>query len=418
MSNIKTDKVGSKLYLEWEREGVEAEVSRVHESKSALNAHVVISYTPKRVEQTGQGHHLIKRSWNLFSQQSINSVVKALEARDTFDINWESIIEQLVVTVDSNSWEVSDSATIGNDPIVYEDRHVLYPFVRKNQINMIYGSAGIGKSYIAVTAALCVQTGIAHKGLIPEQGNVLYLDWESERDDLNERTVAVKEGFKDEYQNEYLDQAEFEYRKVRGSLDKVQDEISDVVHSNNVKLIIVDSVGGALQGNINDADAIAEFSGILRSYNTSVLALDHVAKGNNDKPIGSIYKEAFARNLWRMSGDHPVGSDEMEIAFEHTKTNHKRMNPVAFDAKFYTDSTYDITNKFTIKSKLIDDSSLLKRDIEEVLYEQILLNPGMDRNNLINTLDKYPQTEIDITLETLLRTNKIMQDSHGGYGTK
>ena len=59
MSNIKTNKVGSKLYVEWEREGVEAEVSRVHESKSALNAHVVIKYTPKRVEQTGQGHHLI-----------------------------------------------------------------------------------------------------------------------------------------------------------------------------------------------------------------------------------------------------------------------------------------------------------------------------------------------------------------------
>ena len=418
MSNIKTNKVGSKLYIEWEREGVEAEVSRVHESKSALNAHVVIKYTPKRVEQTGQGNHLIKRSWNLFSQQSINSVIKALESRDTFNINWESIIEQLVVTVDSNSWEVSDSSAIGNEPIVYEDRHVLYPFVRKNQINMIYGSAGIGKSYIAVTIALCVQTGIGHEGLLPEQGNVLYLDWESEREDLNERTVAVKQGFIEEYDGDYLDIAEFEYRKIRGSLDKVQDEISDIVYNKDIKLIIVDSVGGALQGNINDADSIAEFSGILRSYNTSILALDHVAKGNNDKPIGSIYKEAFARNLWRMSGDHPVGSDEMEIAFEHTKTNHKRMNPVAFDAKFYSDSTYDITNKFTIKSKSLDNSGLLKRPIEDALYDQIILNPGIDRNNLINVLDKYPQTEIDMTLETLIRTNKIMQDSHGGYGSK
>ena len=116
--SLKTDKVGSKLYIQWEREGVEAEVSRVYESKSALNAHVVMRYMPKRIEQTGQGNHLIKRSWNLFSQQSINSVVKALENRDTFDINWEQIIEQLGVVVDSNSWEVSDSAAIGNDPIV------------------------------------------------------------------------------------------------------------------------------------------------------------------------------------------------------------------------------------------------------------------------------------------------------------
>jgi len=418
MSNIKTDKVGSKLYIQWEREGVEAEISRVHESKAALNAHVVISYMQKRVDQTGQGHHLIKRSWNLFSQQSINSVIKALENRDTFDINWESLMEQLVVTVDSNSWEVSDSATIGNEPIIYEDRHVLYPFVRKNQINMIYGAAGIGKSYIAVTIALCVQTGIAHNGLLPEQGNVLYLDWESERSDLNERTVAVKQGFLEVYDGDHLDNAEFEYRKVRGSLNKVQDEISDLVHTNNIKLIVVDSVGGALQGMINDADSIAEFAGILRSYNTSILALDHVSKGSNDKPIGSVYKEAFARNLWRMTGDHPVGSDEMEIAFEHTKTNHKRMNPIAFDAKFYSDSTYDITNKFTLKSKLINDSTLLKRPIEDILYEQILLNPGMDRTRLVGTLDKYPQAEIDVTLDTLVRTNKIMQDSYGGYGSK
>ena len=169
---------------------------------------------------------------------------------------------------------------------------------------------------------------------------------------------------------------------------------------------------------INDADAIAEFAGILRSYNTSILALDHVAKSNNDKPIGSIYKEAFARNLWRMSGDHPVGSDEMEIAFEHTKTNHKRLNPIAFDAQFYTDSTYDITNKFTLDSKLINESALLKRPIEDVLHEQILLNPGINRNQLVSTLDKYPQTEIDITLENLLRVNKIIQDSYGGYGNK
>ena len=60
----------------------------------------------------------------------------------------------------------------------------------------------------------------------------------------------------------------------------------------------------------------------------------------------------------------------------------------------------------------------MKRPVEDVLHEQILLNPGINRNNLINVLDKYPQTEIDITLEHLLKGNKIMQDSHGGYGAK
>jgi hypothetical protein len=96
MSEVKTDKVGSKLYIQWEREGVEAEISRVHENKSTLNAHVVMRYTPKRVEETGQGTHLIKRSFNIFADPTINSIIKSLEKRDTFDINWEQIMEQLI----------------------------------------------------------------------------------------------------------------------------------------------------------------------------------------------------------------------------------------------------------------------------------------------------------------------------------
>ena len=63
----------------------------------------------------------------------------------------------------------------------------MFPFIRKNAINIIYGAGGSGKSYLSVFLGLLVQSGKSYAGLNPDQGNVLYLDWESEEKDLNER---------------------------------------------------------------------------------------------------------------------------------------------------------------------------------------------------------------------------------------
>ena len=35
---------------------------------------------------------------------------------------------------------------------------------------------------------------MSYASLLPDKGNVLYIDWESEENDLNERTKAIKKG--------------------------------------------------------------------------------------------------------------------------------------------------------------------------------------------------------------------------------
>ena len=78
-----------------------------------------------------------------------------------------------------------ESIKIGNLPVVNEEKHYLFPFVRKNAINIIYGPGASGKSYLACLIGLLVQSGKSYAGLNPDQGNVLYLDWESDPEDLS-----------------------------------------------------------------------------------------------------------------------------------------------------------------------------------------------------------------------------------------
>jgi len=371
MSKPTVQATGSKIYLTWKDDGIKMVVRKISDkSSTGLTGEILIEYLPNKIEGTNLGSHLMIRKINLTSQQSLNTIIRALEEMTTelFDINWRRIMEQLVYNVSKYKGGNVESVLIGNTPVVNEEKHYIFPFIRKNAINIIYGAGGSGKSYLSVLFGLLVQSGKSYAGLAPDQGNVLYLDWESDPEDLNERLRAVKAGLVETHPD--IDDIEFLYYRCKDKFVNEEDAIADMIVENNIGLIIIDSFGGALAGEINDSEASMQLANSLRSLNVSILGIDHVSKGNSDSPIGTVYKVNLARNLWSVTNKIDEVNNKMEVVLKHTKTNNKKEFPRVFDMQFYADETANgITSKVSINSLSNADSKLLE-DIMNIEQEQ------------------------------------------------
>ena len=372
MSKPIVQATGSKIYLTWEDDGIKMVVRKISDkSTTGLSGEVLIEYLPSKIMGTNLGNHLMIRKINLTSQQSLNTIIKALKEMtdDFFDIDWPRIMEQLVVNVSKYKGGNFESIKIGNIPVVNEEKHYVFPFIRKNAINIIYGAGGSGKSYLSVFLGLLVQSGKSYAGLNPDQGNVLYLDWESEEQDLNERLKGIKEGMAIAHPS--IKETECLYYRCKDKFVNEEDTIADIIVENDIKLIIVDSFGGALAGEINDADASMQLANSLRSLGVTVLGIDHVSKSSTDSPIGTVYKVNLARNLWSVNSRLDEIKNEMEVVLKHTKTNNKKENPRVYNIKFHLDEeAFGITEKVEIVSLSNDQSMILESIINNEQEEQ------------------------------------------------
>jgi len=364
---------GSKIYMEWPNDGIKMIVRKISDkSTTGLTAEILIEYLPDKIIDTNLGSHLMIRKINLTSQQSLNTIIRALkEMTDDYfpDIQWSRIMEQLVVNVSKYKGGNMESVLVGNTPVINEEKHYIFPFIRKNAINIIYGAGGSGKSYLSVLFGLLVQSGKSYAGLNPDQGNVLYLDWESDPEDLNERLIAVKNGLVDVHPD--IADIEFLYYRAKDKFVNEEDAIADMIVENNIKLIIIDSFGGALAGEINDSEASMQLANSLRSLNVSILGIDHVSKSNSNSPIGTVYKVNLARNLWSVTSKVDEVQNAMEVVLKHTKTNSRKENPRVFNMEFHVDEqAHRITKKVAIQSLSNNNSQLLEELINKEVEEQ------------------------------------------------
>ena len=373
MSKPIVQATGSKIYMEWTNDGIKMIVRKISDkSTTGLTAEILIEYLPDKIIDTNLGSHLMIRKINLTSQQSLNTIIRALkEMTDDYfpDIQWSRIMEQLVVNVSKYKGGNMESVLVGNTPVINEEKHYIFPFIRKNAINIIYGAGGSGKSYLSVLFGLLVQSGKSYAGLNPDQGNVLYLDWESDPEDLNERLIAVKNGLVDVHPD--IADIEFLYYRAKDKFVNEEDAIADMIVENNIKLIIIDSFGGALAGEINDSEASMQLANSLRSLNVSILGIDHVSKSNSNSPIGTVYKVNLARNLWSVTSKVDEVQNAMEVVLKHTKTNSRKENPRVFNMEFHVDEqAHRITKKVAIQSLSNNNSQLLEELINKEVEEQ------------------------------------------------
>jgi hypothetical protein len=313
--------------------GTEITVEHLVRSRGDLYGELVVtSSMPGTKSQDGLLHQARVNLSSTTSRRTVAAYVADRAASDA-DI-WKDVLETFCARVLRAEREGEPFVVVGRRPQRLELGMRLAPILPAGKTTILFGDGGAGKSTIAQAIAVSVKTGEeVIPGFAPQSANVLYLDWETDADDVDARVKAISEGAG------IRDVPEFHYRACVGSfVDQVEDVVR-LVSKEHIGLVFIDSVemaSAATRGDGGDANesAIRLFSA-LRHLRTTVLAVDHVAKTGADakegagKPYGSTFKGNLARNTFELRQAKDAEGDRIHVALYHRKSNvMRRMHPL------------------------------------------------------------------------------------------
>ena len=345
--------------------GIKVKVTRLEQEKGDVKAYIKFDADLYKHPHLDNPHIMFTRH-NLSSGTTRIRLGKDLETRLPLD-HWAGILEQVCSKSIDAFWQGSPIIKIGKQPKRKEIPYLLYPMVRKNAPCIIFGPGGIGKSYLSLYISLLVQHNITISGLLPQQANVLYLDYESGDEDLNDRLAALSKGLGLE--------VELNYRHCHQPLVDDIVALSDMILENDIGMVIVDAKGAAVGGWINEARQPMDMFNSLRSLNVTSIIIDHVSKENADAPIGSIYNFNEARNIWEMRGSQNVDSDSMIVGLYHKKTNSGKLHkPFGLEFVFKDDEPGNIDTVYVNEKDVAEDPVIRKGLTITAQIEYLLLN--------------------------------------------
>ena len=196
---------------------------------------------------------------------------------------------------------------------------------------ILYGAGGVGKSIFAASLAVAVQTGTPFLGLNVQQAEVLYLDWETDEEDIASRVRAAAAGMG-------VPVPDLRYSSLVRPIEDRVAPLARYVAEEKIGFVIIDSVGMAMSAAKDGGDAsetAIRFFRALRALNAAVLAIDHVSgddmrrgKAGAGKPYGSVYKWNSARNAFELRERKEPDHDGVHLVLKHRKTN---IGPLQYD---------------------------------------------------------------------------------------
>ena len=354
-------------------------LTHIKRSRGEINGELSITTNIEGVKTRDGVMHVAR--FNVLSSSTRSSLAKMLEKRTPNhpEMDWFDGLEWLcqhVILSESRGETIDEVGTRPASPVT--DRWLVEPLVLKGRPSMIFGPGGAGKSLVALTCGLSVA---CHREIIPGMapavtGPVLYLDWETTADVINDRIQAVAKG------HGFRPQGMFYRRCVRPLADDAE-ELSAIVALKGIVLVIVDSAAYAMghQGEYGDAnEAVLRLHEALRLIGTSSLIVDHVnktearTKGGTAQPYGSAYKTNAARISWELR-KAPSVEGELRINLFHAKSNDTRqLEPIGLNLDW--DEGTIIFRKADVLEEEYDDR-LDKMDTRDIISD--LLADGAKR---------------------------------------
>jgi len=181
-----------------------------------------------------------------------------------------------------------------------------------------------------------------------------------------------------------------------------------------VGLIIVDSIGFAAAGDINDADTATQMYNALRAMNLTALALHHVNKAAAErtegavKPFGAAYFWNGARNAWELRST--ATESQLRLSLWHRKDNDggRLGQPLGWQFDFDNEAQTTTLRQFDIAQ----DAELSSFGGAAFVLRSALRKGAKTVNELVEdtAIDK------DTIKKTLARTSWFIKLVPGGQG--
>lgn len=205
-------------------------------------------------------------------------------------------------------------------------RWVVENLIPRGHMSLIYGEGGMTKSFLAHDLAFNVASDIEtwlDYNIIT--GPVLYLDFELDLEEQSRRAhdLAAGKGLDQPPDNLF-------YLGALGHTSQEAFQAAyDTVVEHGVVLVVIDSLGLALEG---DAESSTDVIGFVRRYidplradGAAILAVDHQAKRikgdryGDKTAFGSVYKTNLARSVIQVSGTWDANTFTADLT--HKKAN-------------------------------------------------------------------------------------------------
>ena len=319
--------------LAWPQLNVTAKVERIKESSDhEVKAEVALVST----RPTSAGHLRAGRL-NLTSPSARNTFARSLAARDS-EVDWDKVMEQLCITILSE-WREGTPAVLltGQSDVQASVKWLVEPIIQLNNPTLIYGPGSTGKSWFGQYLAVLADEGLNAGGLGVEPATVLYLDWETDQDELDSRVTMLRKGLGLEGPSSIW------YKHMTSGLASDIETIRGLCATNNVQFVVIDSVGSACMGEPESAEVVLRAFGALRSLGVSSLCIDHTNKEGS--LFGSVYKYNASRQVFECKKDQQLDDDKLVFGLFHKKANNsKLLKPIGYELGF-ADSAITITRQ-------------------------------------------------------------------------
>lgn len=316
----------------FKEESVEFSLERFDQGRNGeIKAEMRVDYLGKMIRPPS--------TINLLAERTVESAAKLLANRAGGDSSIDFSAMLMLITAKSveryrGGLPPVDLTTVSGWR--ERPRYMLWPYVEASGDTVMFADGGSGKSTLALIMAVCVATGVT---LLPEcrvdqTGNVLYLDWEADEQDHAERLAAIRAGV-----DPYLEIPEgaIMYKRMTASLSESVEELRKHIAQNQIKLVVIDSIGRARSGGgVESSEDTIKLFNAIRRLGTPTLCIDHMSKEGvftergGTRPIGSTYTHNNARLTWSVTaGDSrmdEITDDDTSSMHTVQLTNHKNNN--------------------------------------------------------------------------------------------
>jgi DNA-binding transcriptional ArsR family regulator len=319
------------------------------------------------------------------------------------------------IDVNINTWNVPRSRYLGTTPEPPPMQWLVRGLIPARFTTNLYAESGHGKSYIVLHLALCLITGKPFAGEPVLSGEVLYLDWELDRDTTDFRwwKVCRGAGYETAISNGLA------YERMVKPIHEAYDDIRAMVAEQKPVLVVVDSLGKALGNDPLDPKAVIRAYALLDNLGVAVLVIDHQAKPQNGDAdygskweFGSSYKRHYARSSLQLqrTGDN---GEAVGLVLRHQKSNFGALHPdIHFALRFVKNENGEL---HAVQFETAEDLRELFGVRSEIL--DVLASGDMTVNEIKDRLG-VSESRIRQELQALKKAGKVEERKRRGHGAK
>lgn len=255
---------------------------------------------------------------NLLSTTTMNNVARRMKEHQD-EIPWQQILTLVSAHTVEYKRHGENVIHLWTSQDVQRPEYLINPLIVKNYPNVIFGDPSSSKSIVAIILYQVLSLPWKENPLnitAPSRSiKCLYLDWETDSATVIWQTTLLERGTD-------IGILLMDYRQCAAPLVNDIEKINEAINNVQAEVIIIDSLGLAVGGDLNETKPALEFFAGLRELNKTSLILAHNAKERLSRTrsiYGNQYYTAQPRNIWEIRKNQEAESNQLDIALFHRK---------------------------------------------------------------------------------------------------